>query len=116
MEGLQDKGCSIVHNTIEIAFGNQLGRCTHATNLLGLDRGLAAVSSVIVTEGSVVHRVTVVVPHERLQQQNGDREKRTETWIQWLQMKDLGSGGGVLLCNAWPFETLVINFLMDLIH
>lgn len=38
----------------------------HATNLLGLDSGLAAVSSVVVTEGSIVDRITVVVSHEWL--------------------------------------------------
>lgn len=36
------------------------------TYLLGLDGGLTAVSSVVVAEGSVVDRVAVVVPHERL--------------------------------------------------
>lgn len=37
-----------------------------ATYLLGLDSGLAAVSSIVVTEGSVVERITVVVSHEWL--------------------------------------------------
>lgn len=35
-------------------------------HLLGLDGRLAAVPSIVVTEGSVVHRVTVVVSHEGL--------------------------------------------------
>lgn len=35
-------------------------------HLLGFDSGLAAVSSIIVTEGSVVDRITVVVSHEWL--------------------------------------------------
>jgi len=44
-----------------------LFQCTCiATNLLGLDSGLAAVSSIIVTEGSVVDWITVVVSHEWL--------------------------------------------------
>lgn len=41
-------------------------RYDRATNLLGLDSGIAAVSPVIVTVGSVVDRVTVVVSHEWL--------------------------------------------------
>lgn len=45
---------------------NQCDPWSGATNLLGLDGGLTAVSSVVVAEGSVVDRVTVVVPHERL--------------------------------------------------
>ena len=44
-----------------------------ALYLLGLDGGLAAVSSVVVAEGPVVHRVTVVVPHERLQHHGNKR-------------------------------------------
>lgn len=40
-----------------------------ATNLLGLDSGLAAVSSVVVAEGSVVDRITVVVSHEWLEEE-----------------------------------------------
>lgn len=40
----------------------------HDTDLGGLDSGLAAVSSVVVTEGSVVDRIAVVVSHERLNQ------------------------------------------------
>lgn len=41
-----------------------------ATYLLGLDGGLTAVSSVVVAEGSVVDRVAVVVPHERLRRRH----------------------------------------------
>lgn len=35
-------------------------------HLLGLDSGLAAVSSIVVAESPVVYSVTVVVSHERL--------------------------------------------------
>lgn len=50
----------------------------HDTNLLGLDSGLAAVSSIVVTEGSVVDRITVVVSHERLHDREGGNE--TKPW------------------------------------
>ncbi len=58
----------------------------HATNLLGLDSGLAAVSAVIVTEGSVVDRVTVVVSHEWLYQSESASIKQTMTVppLKWL--------------------------------
>lgn len=45
------------------------GKWKPATNLLGLDSGLAAVSSVVVAEGSVVDRITVVVSHEWLEEE-----------------------------------------------
>lgn len=48
-------------------------------HLLGLDGGLAAVSSVIVTEGPVVHCITVVVSHERLT--SLDAVKQLWVWI-----------------------------------
>lgn len=63
----------------------------HATNLLGLDSGLAAVSSVIVTEGSVVDRVAVVVSHEWLYQRDST-SIRQKHWarkvppLNWLIM------------------------------
>ena len=48
-----------------------------ATNLLGLDGGLAAVSSIVVAEGSVVDRITVVVSHERLRKREWDKNNAT---------------------------------------
>lgn len=47
----------------------EVSKCKPATNLLGLDSGLAAVSSVVVAEGSVVDRITVVVSHEWLEEE-----------------------------------------------
>lgn len=48
-------------------------------HLLGLDSGLAAVSSVVVTEGSVVDRITVVVSHEWLT--SFDAVEQFRLWI-----------------------------------
>lgn len=53
-------------NTDSTSDPSQRDPWSSTTYLLGLDGGLTAVSSVVVAEGSVVDRVAVVVPHERL--------------------------------------------------
>lgn len=74
-------------------------RYKHATNLLGLDSGLAAVSSVIVTEGSVVDRITVVVSHEWLHRER-ERERERKN-VQIRQNTEQGNWNFFYCCRKW---------------